>query len=631
MACVRPLLTGAILPALSVFLTGPPALAEPDLIALLTRPPAAPERPTDDSPNILDRPLTDDEPPAEVPARAVFYPATPIDPPLGYAGPSGVMPTVAAVRDFLPMEDRWRLGFPSWDRYGNGHPPVDDYPYALGRRRDPFNLNVLKGDYPVVGQHTFLDLSASSFSIAEGRSIPTATTPFESTARPGQFDFFGRPGQFLGQEYVTVSADLSHGDAAFKPADWRVRVSPVFNFNFLDVEELAVVNPDVRKGTQRARTYTALEQYFAEAKLADLGPEYDFVSLRVGSQPFVSDFRGFIFSDINRGARLFGTLNGNRDQFNLVYFRQAEKDTNSQLNTFGDRRQNVVIANYYRQDFLWPGYTAQVSVHYDNDLPSTRYDTNNFLVRPDPVGVFRPHEVDVVYLGWAGDGHVDRYNVTHALYWAVGRDSKNPLANQPQTISAVMAALEVSYDRDWVRFRASTLYSSGDGDVNNSHATGFDTILDNPFFAGGSFGYWQRQAIPLFGVNLVQRESLIPDLRSSKIQGQANFVNPGLLLFNAGMDFDLTPKLRLVNNATFLQFDKTNALETFLFDAHINREIGVDLSTGIEYRPLLSNNAIFVLGLATLIPGQGFKDIYSRFGGGVRAPVMGFLEATLAF
>jgi hypothetical protein len=617
---------------LGVLLAAPPGLAqppppEPNLIAVLTQPPTA----ADGGPSFLDRPLTPDEPPADVPARAVFFPDTPIDPPLGFSGPSGVRPTVAGNRDFLPMEDRWRLGFPSWDRYGNGHPSVDDYPYVLGRRRDPFNLNVLKGDYPVVGQHTFLDLSASSLVIAEGRSIPTPTTPFESTARPGEFDFFGRPGQFLYLHYVTVAADLFHGDAAFKPVDWRVRVSPVFNLNWLDTQELAVVNPDVRKGTQRVRTYTALEQYFAEAKLADLGPEFDFVSVRVGSQPFVSDFRGFIFSDINRGARLFGTLHGNRDQFNLVYFRQAEKDTNSGLNTFEDRRQNVVIANYYRQDFLWPGYTAELSVHYDNDQPSTRYDKNNFLVRPDPVGVFRPHEVDVVYLGWAGDGHIDRYNITHALYWAVGRDSKNPLANQAQTISAWMAALELSYDRDWVRFRASCLYSSGDGDVNNSHATGFDSILDNPNFAGGSFSYFQREAIPLFGVNLVQRQSLIPDLRSSKLQGQANFVNPGLLLFNAGMDFDVTPKLRLVNNATFLQFDKTNALETFLFDAHINREIGVDLSTGIEYRPLLSNNAIFVLGVATLIPGQGFKDLYSRFGGGVKAPVMGFLEATLAF
>jgi hypothetical protein len=111
-----------------------------------------------------------------------------------------------------------------------------------------------------------------------------------------------------------------------------------------------------------------------------------------------------------------------------------------------------------------------------------------------------------------------------------------------------MAAIEGSYDRDWVRFRTSFFWASGDQNINNAHATGFDTILDQPNFAGGQFGFWNRQQIPLFGVNLVQRLSLVPDLRSSKIQGQSNFVNPGILIPTFGMDFDLTPKCKLITN-----------------------------------------------------------------------------------
>jgi len=352
----------------------------------------------------------------------------------------------------------------------------------------PVQPNVIKGDYPIIGQHTFLNVEATNLTIVNVREVPTATTPFESTANPNQAEFFGRPRQSNIENFLSVSLDLFHGDAAFKPLDWQVKVMPVFNFNTLSLNELGVTNPDVSKGASRLRTFVALQEWFAETKLADLSPDYDFVSLRVGSQPFVSDFRGFLFSDINRAVRLFGTLNANREQFNLIWFNQMEKDTNSGLNDVAvNRRQNVVIGNFYAQDFIWPGYTAQVSGTYNNDNPSLKFNKNNQLVRPDADGVFTPHRLDIFYLGWAGDGHINRFNITHQLYWALGHDSLNPLANQPQDVNAWFAAAELSYDRDWARFRTSFLYSSGDGNINNHHATGFDSILDDQNFAGGQF------------------------------------------------------------------------------------------------------------------------------------------------
>jgi hypothetical protein len=558
--------------------------------------------------------------------------STPVDPPLGFAGRSGV----AATEDqesshFIPVEDRWRIGFPEWDRYDRGHPLGKDYPYKTGRWWDPYNQNVLKGDYPIFGQHTFLNVTAQSQTLFEVRQVPTGTTPFESTARPFQEEFFGRPNQRALDQQFILSLDLFHGDASFKPVDARIKLTPIFDVNVLDVDELGVINPNVLKGTERSRTFMALEEYFVEAKLADLGPDYDFVSVRAGSQPFTSDFRGFLFSDTNRALRLFGTLFANRDQFNLIYFRQAEKDTNSGLNTFNDRGQDILIANYYRQDFIWPGYTAQWSIHYDHDEPSKKFDKNDFLVRPDPVGVFQRHEIDVAYLGWAGDGHIGRINITHQVYWALGHDTLNPLANRPQDIDAQMAAVELSYDRDWARFRASFFWASGDHNPNNHHATGFDSIFDNPNFAGGEFSYWQRQAIKLFGVNLVNRESLVPDLRSSKNQGQTNFVNPGLYLVNLGVDFDVTPKLKMINNVNELWFDDTASLRTFVFQNRITAHIGTDISTGIEYRPLLSNNAIVKCGVSTLIPGEGFRQLYDPLRGTVHPLLAGFLELNFSY
>jgi hypothetical protein len=239
--------------------------------------------------------------------------------------------------------------------------------------------------------------------------------------------------------------------------------------------------------------------------------------------------------------------------------------------------------------------------------------------------------VNAGYFGWAGDGHWGRYNLTHQFYWAFGADSMNPLANRPQTINAQMAAIEASYDRDWVRFRLSFFWASGDGNINNSHATGFDTILDAPNFAGGPFSFWNRQQIPLQGVNLVQRLSLVPDLRSSKIQGQANFVNPGLILPTFAMDFELTPKLKLINNYNLLWFDKTSALQQFLFQGNIDRFIGADLGWGCEYRPLLTENVVFLGGVQMLIPGQGFRDIYNDFNNRLGSLVAGFMNVIVAF
>jgi hypothetical protein len=582
--------------------------------------------PTDTNRDAIDRLLEPARPPEPrtEPAAYTYYP------PLGFAGQSGVAPRSGSNAEYDTVEDRWRIGFPEWDRYGRGHPRVFDYPYQPGQLRDPYRQNVLKGDYPIIGQHTFLNFTATSSTLFEGRSIPTATTPFESTARENTVDFFGRPGQFAYSQLVTLSFDLFHGDAAFKPVDWRIKLTPAFNVNSLTAQELAVVNPDVRKGTVRERTWTTLQEWFAEYKLADLSPEYDFVSVRAGSQPFTSDFRGFIFSDVNRGVRLFGNLHGNRTQYNLAYFRQQEKDINSQLNTFHDRDQDIIIANVYRQDFLFPGYTAQASFHYNNDAPDFLFDKNGFLARPDPAGVFKPHRVEAYYLGLAGDGHIGRYNISHAFYWVLGRDSRNPIAGVPTSISAQLAALELSYDRDWARFRVSGLYQSGDGNASNGHATGFDGIIDQTNF-GGEFSFWRRQRIPLFGVGLTNDQSQYANLRSSRVQGQSNFVNPGLWLVGAGADFDITPRFRSVNNVNALFFDKTNVLETFVFQSNIDRYIGTDISTGVEWRPRLNNNAIVLVGASSLIPGGSFRQLYNKKDSKVNPLLSLFAEVILTY
>ena len=542
------------------------------------------------------------------PATSTMEPASPPvhEPaltPFGFTGPSSITASPAPSSDFLPIPDRWRIGF-----------PPDYRQNTRGSFLDPYHQNVLKGDYPIIGQDIFLDLTLTSDTLFEARRLPTPSGV--SAAKPNSFPFFGEGRQQLISENLILSIDLFQGDTGYKPRDWDVRITPVFNENYIDVSENAIVNPDVREGRNRSDSWIGFQELFVEKRLADLSPNFDFVSVRAGIQGFTSDFRGFLFSDNEPGVRLFGNLDDNRIQWNLAWFHTLEKDTNSGLNSYTFRDQNIFIGNVYKQDFLFPGYTGQLSFQSNldgsADADHLTYDTNGVLVRPAPIGTVHSNDVNAYYLGWAGDGHIGRFNITHQFYEALGHESFNPIAGHDVNMNAQFAAIEISYDQDFLRYRASFAYASGDGNPTGHTATGFDSIFDNPNFAGGDFDFFTREAIKLTGagVNLVNHNSLLPDLRTSKEQGQANFVNPGLLLYNVGVDAALTPKLKLITNVSYLQFDTTAPIQLILHDNKISRNIGVDYSVGVEYRPFLNNNTIINVGATALTPMNGFKNLY---------------------
>jgi hypothetical protein len=370
----------------------------------------------------------------------------------------------------------------------------------------------------------------------------------------------------------------------------------------------------VRRGSNRLDAHAGLQEAFGELKLADVSRNYDFISVRAGIQELSSDFRGFVSVLEAPGVRLFGTLRSNRIEYNAAFFDLLEKDTNSGFNEWARRGQQVWIGNVYIQDFLAPGYTAEFSVHANHDRGGLHYDRNGFLVRPTPVGVIGANAVEAYYLGWSGNGHLGRWNVSHAFYQALGSESANPIAAQRIDINAQMAAAEVSIDKDWLRIKGAAFYASGDADPADGTGRGFDAIVDIPVFAGGPFSLWNRQGLrlPQTGTGLVSPSSLLPSLRTSKDEGQANFVNPGIGLVNAGLDVEITPRLRGFANVSFLRFMHTESLETLLFQEQVRPNIGLDYGGGFQFRPPLSENVVLVGGVAAMTLGQGLKDIYSR-------------------
>jgi hypothetical protein len=510
-----------------------------------------------------------------------------------------IPPIENSASDFVPVPDRWRM-------------------FYAGKWYDPYNQNVLKGDIPVFGSpghEWFLEVSVISDSLFEARRLPIPVG-FASTNRSGSNDVFGGGEQTMFVENVVTSISLIRGNTTFMPPELELRVAPVFNVNHVRAEENGVLKADPAYGNTRTDSAFGFQELFADIHLANLTDRYDFVSSRLGIQQFNSDFRGFLFNDNEPGARFFGNYDDNKTQFNLAWFSRLDKDTNSGVNTFRDRHEDVWVANVYRQDLLALGHTVTASVVHREDTAGDegyRYDDNNFLVRPAAIGDQRPKNIYSTYFGLGGDGHIGRVNTTTQFYYVVGSESHNAIANRQVDISAEMFAQEFSYDVDFVRFRTSFFWASGDEDPYDGTAQGFDAIFDNPNFAGGDLSFWQRQAIPFIGggaTNLVSRNSLLPNFRPGKELGQSNFVNPGLRLYNVGMDVEVLPELKLVTNVSYLQFDQVGPLEVARQDGSISQEIGVDLSAGIIYRPFLNNNVQIRAGAACLLPGNGYRNLF---------------------
>ena len=524
----------------------------------------------------------------------------------------------------MPVQDRWRI----LDALGRGENPLD-----------PYNTNTLKADKPVFGDDWFVNVGAIADTIYQPARDPTGIGA-QYTARPAENDTFGRYGRTQILETDILEFALIKGDTAFKPPDFELRITPAFNYNYTTAGEIGVLNVNPAKGQTRSDQFVGLQEGFIDYHIRNVSEYYDFDSIRVGIQPFNADFRGFLFQDNQLGVRLFGDRDANRWQYNIAYFQRLEKDTNSGLNDLGQsvRQDGIFVANLFRQDTPVPGFTSQVIdlYNWNREGDEFYYDKNGFLVRPAQIGDDRGYNYDVNYLGYNGDGHFGRVNLTVSSYWEFGHQSHNQFGapgNNGGTISGFFAAAEPSIDFDWARFRLSGLIASGADNPQSGHLGGFDSPFENPQFAGADTSFWIRQSIPLIGgggVALNTENGVLADLRASKGEGQSNFDNPGVILLGAGGDFDLLPELRLATNFNHLDFYNTTTLEFLRHQADIPNDIGWDLSTALTYRPLFSQNVVFRLSGGILIPGDGMKALFNTNGGAALFNTGGFLYSVMA-
>ncbi|MGX7926828.1 hypothetical protein ACWPMX_09700 [Tsuneonella sp. HG094] len=523
-------------------------------------------------------------------------------------------PPEAFPTDQIPIPDRWRL--------------IEALGVVKERWFDPYNQNTLKGDRPldpdkwplITGHDWFFTASLISDTVIEPRTFPIPVG-VQTTERPGSLDIFGKDASYVLSQTFIAGAALTKGSTAFKPPDIEYRVTLAFNVNYANVPERRVLLVEPSAPSHRYDHFVGVQEAFIDYHIRNTSDRYDFDSIRVGIQPFQADFRGFLFNDQQLGVRLFGSRDNNRFQYNLGAFWRVNKDTNSGLNdlTTAPRDDFLFVGNLYRQDFLIPALTSQVTVAYNMNREGDEFaeDKNGFPARPALLGDIRPRNYDVVYVGYNADGRVGRVNLTASAYGAFGEDRYSFFTSKTAVIRAFFGAAELSYDRDWMRFRLSGLWASGDHDPYDNTETGFDAVFENPVFAGADTSYWIRQSIPFAGggraVSINGRNGILNSLRSSKEEGQSNFNNPGTMLVGVGADFDVLPTLRLTGNANHLWFEETSSLQALRNEGSIPREIGWDLSASAIWRPWANQNAVARLSAAMLAPGAGFRDLFDNF------------------
>jgi hypothetical protein len=450
-------------------------------------------------------------------------------------------------------------------------------PLGIGERArnplyDPYNPNVLKGDYPLIGDKVFFAATGVLDMFLDFKRN------LDFTPRIGNvfFDEHNEVGQLTG----TAAFEIFHGDTVFAPKDWAIRATPIMRFRCGDrnaVDEGC--GEDVR-----------LLEGFGEVKLFEIGTTFDATSLRAGLQIFNSDFFGLIYNDVQPGVRIFSEIARNQFKVNLAGFDRLNKEKLSGLNEWKRREHQVFVASLQWDDFLVPGF---------NILPNVVVNIDDRVVGDT---------LTAYYVGFTTNGRLGRFNVNTAAYYVFGDSAQNTPSRRSEDISAGMALAQVAYPIGWVAPRLAAAWASGDHDPTDGKATGFDSVFDNVAFGGGQFSYLYGEKIQFGNATVLRGNSVFPSLRGANATSQ--YVNPGVIAINPGIDMVLTPKLLLELNVNYARFDHTSSLRGLAGGRHVSADIGYEGNGGITYRPFLNEQVILFLGGGVFFPGEGVRDVF---------------------
>jgi cytochrome c5 len=333
------------------------------------------------------------------------------------------------------------------------------------------------------------------------------------------------------------------------------------------------------------------------------------ITLRTGVQEYTSDFIGSIYKDTDAGVRLFATL-PNGMELSLYGARRIEPDLVSRFNEFEDRNQEILIAHTV---FKVGDVAFKPSIHYNNDDQGDKHRWRT-----------GEHEdVEVVYLGnttYGPDPFGLGTNILTGIYGVMGKqhnatvngiDVRNILRltnieqggldhDPDQNVQAWSAYIDISKPLldGMLTPHMGFFYASGDDNLGDDDATGFDSIsddvnvwgdrgiiiddrqslrvrgLETPQSALGNhnlIGLLSNRKNPLMpgrrliapkssSVTVVRENSPYVSLRD--IDASSNFINPGVMAFNFGTGFAPLEWLTGNLNFTYFWFEDEHVIET---------------------------------------------------------------------
>ncbi len=475
-----------------------------------------------------------------------------------------------------------------WRTYDlQGHP---EYTFRIF---DPYHQNILKADYPLLG-NWFLEINAFNNLTYKSRRNLDFSSVFSDQITAGTLKFVHH-NQFLN-ENILFGAQVQHNDDTFVPSNFKFRVNGVTDYK-----------RDINAFNDGSNTSSHLFDAFVDLQLYDFGPRvdghsnFDLLFLRGGLQGFKSEFHGLIFNDVGLGGRVFGELKKNRLRYDFAYFKLFQKNPVSGFIDFSVPSNHQVAIARFSWDDLLPGWNSEWTFHYNRD--------HRKIPGPSPGSTLSP-DLDTFYTGATFNGHIGRFTFNPAVFGVFGHaDAVQSGAVVRHSVAAWTALADWEFKLDFWNFRLGYLYASGDGDPSDKRDTGFDAISDAVQLFGGPISYWVGENIKFGKGDFVRANSLFPSFRG--VNGVANYINPGLHTLNGGLDVTLSPRLDFSANLNFLAFAATGSYTNRIVIAH--KPAGVEENVFLRWKPFLreaNQNVIVDAGFSVLQPLQGLQDAF---------------------